>query len=945
MMQITREIRPVLLIAILVVAVGTSVGKSPASETTQVADTYNKLSFSYRVNLDREFDSFRVYRLAYPSPVQTSLKQNNLITAELYLPKDISKVSKPRPAVICLHILGGGFELTQLQCSALARRGVPAIWFKLPYYGERGPPEGTRALAASPRLFTEAVHQGIQDVRRTVDVLASRPDVDRQHIGIMGVSLGGILAATAAEQEPRLARAVLILSGGDLLPIVHRTRETQRLSETIHRLSPAERTEVERAITSADPLQNAAALRDRAKHGRVLMINAGEDEVIPRASTEKLASALAIKDRIIWLDGLGHYTALAALPRALKSAVDFFAQDLPADAAVLPTVKKALPRQEFVRVLQQCWQIVGAEPKQGHCHCADLDLHVTLKDGKKYDGRIRIVRGPKAAFDADLNLPGLVDDVSLGNSKSPWLSCKEKLFLGVRKSHDPPVDMSKSLSPEVQKGMAIAEGLVNGLVMAPEILEQWLSIDELPSKIAGERIIRVLRRGVQHDGVLLFLQADGSPVRLEADLQGASGGVTFRSWQIDREVGKPLGPALCDPPLGPSVEEVPAADLTRMFSAVLNFAVERVRPFPAQAASKSEKIIARDPAGHGLLCEFHGKRLLFVEGTPEQMGTAQGLLLRSSIAKLTERVVYGVGAADTVASGTWWFDRTAEIQRRAGPHVPARFIAECDAMAKAASLSVRDARAANLFPERFHCSGVAVRGKATRDGRVLHARVLDYMRDIGLQNHACVTVFIPKGHHAWISAGYAGFLGTVTAMNERGLAIGEMGGRGEGQWDGVPMSFLLRDIMERAATVNEALAILRTSPRTCEYYYVLSDKSRQMVGVYCTPKEVTVLQPGQQHPRLPHIPEETVLISGDRRAQVLSERIQKSYGQIDVPKLMEIIKRPVAMNSNLHDAIFSPETLEIWIADAGGTTPACDEPYAEFNLKDLLAYFHRQGNR
>ena len=302
-------------------------------------------------------------------------------------------------------------------------------------------------------------------------------------------------------------------------------------------------------------------------------------------------------------------------------------------------------------------------------------------------------------------------------------------------------------------------------------------------------------------------------------------------------------------------------------------------------------------------------------------------------------LVYAVGAADSMTSGTWWFDRSAEIERRVGPHVPARFVAECDAMALAAGVSVRDARAANLFPERFHCSGVALHGKATAHGHILHARVLDYMRDIGLQDYACLTVFIPEKKNAWISAGYAGFLGTVTAMNERGLAVGEMGGRGEGQWDGMPMSFLLRDIMERAATVDEALEILRRTPRTCEYYYVLSDKRRAMAGVYCQPEQMTVLRPGEQHPRLPLVPDDTVLISAGHRAEVLSERIQKDYGRIDAAKLMGIIKRPVAMESNLHDAVFSPETLEFWIADAGRKTPACDEPYAHFSLAKLLEFY------
>ena len=54
---------------------------------------------------------------------------------------------------------------------------------------------------------------------------------------------------------------------------------------------------------------------------------------------------------------------------------------------------------------------------------------------------------------------------------------------------------------------------------------------------------------------------------------------------------------------------------------------------------------------------------------------------------------------------------------------------------------------------------------------------------------------------------------------------------------------------------------------------------------------------------------------------------------------MEIIKRPVAMDSNLHDAVFGPETLEFWIADAGRKTAACDEPYAHFNLQQLLAFY------
>jgi hypothetical protein len=222
---------------------------------------------------------------------------------------------------------------------------------------------------------------------------------------------------------------------------------------------------------------------------------------------------------------------------------------------------------------------------------------------------------------------------------------------------------------------------------------------------------------------------------------------------------------------------------------------------------------------------------------------------------------------------------------------------------------------------------------------VLHARVLDYMREIDLQEAAAVVVFMPEGHYKWMSLGYAGFIGTVTAMNEKGLAIGEMGGRGEGQWDGIPMSLLLRDAMERAATVDEALAILRAAPRTCEYYYVVSDCSGAIRALHCTPQQMTVLEPGQQDPRLPFVPEDTVLVSGEDRAKLLSQRIQANYGKIDVPGLIDIVKRPVAMESNLHDAIFAPETLEMWFADATKRSPACDESYVHVTLGELIQFY------
>ena len=913
-----------------------------APQTIAVSESYNHQAFAYQQRLHSERPQFRIYRLTYPSPVVSPVVQNNTIPADYYLPRDWKPSDPPRPAVICLHILDGNEPLTDLMCSVLALRGIPAISFKLPYYGSRGLPQGPEALAENPELFAGAIAQAGEDIRRTIDLLSARPEVDSKKIGITGVSLGGIIAAAAAGADPRLHRAGLILAGGDLLPIIYHARETRPLSQMLQKLPAMERASIEAKITRADPLQFAPALRKRAEAGQVLMINASEDEVIPKLCSDKLAKALGITDRVVWLSGLGHYTAMAELPRALKITADFFARDLPPGVkpAAPDRTARPTPVQQVAGLLQQSGAMLG-EPQPGLCHIVDLEVHANGPGWQPIEGRIRIVRGREGRFSLHATLPRL-GTIALGYDQCSWMLTSKKILFLARKEDVRQGNWLTWVGRRHEMKLRMIEGLVSSIALVPEMLHRWIAVEGAQTA-AGVPILRIQSADAKNSPgeIRIAFQDDARAPRLaEFAVAGLHGTVRFHAWRVNALATD----ALFQPPEATERQEVHGEDLDRMLAAMVNFAAERIEhlPDPAVTGQASITIARRDPAGHGLLAYWQGKRILMLSGTPAQMGAAHGLLLRDSVQKLAERSVYFVGGGDTLQSGQWFFERMAEIQRRTLPHIPPRFFEECDALSQAAGVSTRDGRYANLFPERFHCSGVAMRGKATTGGRVLHARVLDYMSDIKLQEGAAIMVLMPDGRNRWISLGYAGFIGTVTAMNEHGLAVGEMGGRGEGQWDGMPMSFLLRDIMERARNVKDALAMLRATPRTCEYYYVLSDRSGTLRAVECRPQEIKVLEPGQQDPRLPHVPDDVVLISGKDRAAVLVERIKKNYGRIEVPSLIEIIKRPVAMPSNLHNAVFAPQTLDMWCADASEGRPACDEPYAQVNLRALIEFYQKQ---
>lgn len=381
------------------------------------------------------------------------------------------------------------------------------------------------------------------------------------------------------------------------------------------------------------------------------------------------------------------------------------------------------------------------------------------------------------------------------------------------------------------------------------------------------------------------------------------------------------------------VETVALAHLVRFVPAalsLLNLHVPTLRP-----ATGSRRVLATEGAGR--LEDHDGTKVLFLKGTPEEMGRQHGKLMRAQVRDLVEKILYGVGVGSSFEKGRWFFGEIEQAQARLNPFVNPRYLREMDAMAQAVDLDREELRLANFFPELFHCSGFAVFGSATVGGRLYHGRILDYLRGVGLEPNAVVIVHQPDQGHAWANVSYAGFVGSVTAMNARRISIGEMGGRGEGQWDGKPMAQLVRDVMEQAGTLDEAIAIMQRGPRTCEYYYVIADgNTKQAVGIASTPSTFEIVRPGQAHPRLPHAIPDAVLMSAGDRYEKLAERVQARRGQLDDEGARRLMDRPVAMTSNIHAVLFAPETLDFWVANADSRNVASACRYTHYNLGDLL---------
>ncbi|MBP87262.1 MAG: peptidase C45 acyl-coenzyme A:6-aminopenicillanic acid acyl-transferase [Planctomycetaceae bacterium] len=353
--------------------------------------------------------------------------------------------------------------------------------------------------------------------------------------------------------------------------------------------------------------------------------------------------------------------------------------------------------------------------------------------------------------------------------------------------------------------------------------------------------------------------------------------------------------------------------------------------------AKSERKVA-----NGELRWINGQRIALLRGTPEEIGQAHGQLLKKEARRCIDSVLYTFGTAETIRSGSWFRHELESAYERLAPYIPEDHKRETRAMAASLQLEPRLIETLNVFPELFHCSGFAVFGKATKDGKLYHGRVLDYMTTIGLQDAATTFIVAVDDKIPFANIGYAGFIGSVSGMNSQAISLGEMGGRGEGEWDGVPMATLMRRALEECSTLDEVKQLWTTNPRTCEYFYVFADgKTNDAVGVSATPGAVEFIAPGQAHERLGEGIEDAVVLSAGDRLKTLRSRVQERYGEIDVEVAKWLMSRPVAMQSNLHNVLFVPQDGLLYVANADHKHPAAERPYVRLDLRALLAEMTR----
>lgn len=256
---------------------------------------YEDTRVLWQMRLVGPFRDFRIWHVTFPSPLATPVEENNTVHAELHIPAG----DGPFPGAVILHILDGELNASRLIASDFVAHGIAAMIVIMPGYRERrgeGQPKGF--VSEDIERLTQGVRQAIMDTARAGEVMRALPQVQSDKVCLVGASLGGFVGSAVAAVDHRFPRAVLVLAGGGLADVLfNKARETRRVAERLEAAGYT-REELREKLAKIDPLTYAPHMgADRA-----LLINALDDEVVPRECALELARAIGT-ERQMWYPG------------------------------------------------------------------------------------------------------------------------------------------------------------------------------------------------------------------------------------------------------------------------------------------------------------------------------------------------------------------------------------------------------------------------------------------------------------------------------------------------------------------------------------------------------------------------------------------------------------------------------------------------------------------
>ena len=241
---------------------------------------------------------------------------------------------------------------------------------------------------------------------------------------------------------------------------------------------------------------------------------------------------------------------------------------------------------------------------------------------------------------------------------------------------------------------------------------------------------------------------------------------------------------------------------------------------------------AADAAVNGVLRQIGTQQVLSLWGSNYEMGYAHGYLMADKIRDLVDTYVVGLIANGDVADynyhlsliplyHTFYPEYLDEINGMIAGMVASGKSLYVSRLGR--NIDDRDIKAFNLFIQySFSCSSFGAWGTSTANGESILARNYDFYYDSqgSVLNNQLLITYEPVGKPKFVSAGWPGWYGVATGMNEYGVTAMANAANGENSSSSEkfhPSIEVFRKILENTTLNNYSTQPLATVNSASEY--------------------------------------------------------------------------------------------------------------------------------
>ena len=344
--------------------------------------------------------------------------------------------------------------------------------------------------------------------------------------------------------------------------------------------------------------------------------------------------------------------------------------------------------------------------------------------------------------------------------------------------------------------------------------------------------------------------------------------------------------------------------------------------------------------GKGELKYVNGLPVLVVEGTPEEMGEQTAALTAKPMLRLLN---FPREYLKRFGFEAFW-PSLVKTATTMVPQFPPDHLREMDAIVKRAGIDRDLAVVGNTFADIKKvgaCSTLIISPERSATKGPLFGRNLDYPTLGFLHEYSLVTVYRPKGKHAFASIGFPGFVGCLSGMNDAGLAVAVLeaytANDDSPKFDpkGTPYALCYRRILEECTTVAEAEHLLRSMKRTTRNNLAVCDRQGGVV-FEITPKNVVVRPPeGDVCPCTNHFRSQLLATTTQCRRYDALQKV-RDLPAVGLPDMVKLL-HAASQHDTFQTMIFEPATLRLHLS-IGKVPSSSMEP----RLLELAPLF---GNR